>query len=43
MCDSGEEGIHVVKHIFFCRRFLLVMRSIGHHEGFYCFPSYEEI
>ena len=32
--DFGEGGIHAVKHIVFYRRFLLVMRSSHHHEGF---------
>ena len=34
ICDFGKGGIHAIKHIFFCRRFLLVTRSRRHHEGF---------
>ena len=34
MWDSGEGRIPVIKHIFFCRRLLLVMRSKYHHEEF---------
>ena len=28
---------------YFCRRFLLVKRSRGHHEGLYCFSGCEEM
>ena len=34
ICDFGEERVHVVKHIFSFRTFLLVTRSGYHHEGF---------
>ena len=27
ICDFGEGGVDVIKHIFFCRRALLVTRS----------------
>ena len=33
-CDFGEGGAHAIKHIFFCRRLLLVTRSRRHREGF---------
>ena len=37
----GEGGIYAIKHICFCRRFLLVMRRSYHPEKFYCFSRYE--
>ena len=37
-----REYVHQA-HIFFCRRFLLVLRSRHHHEGLLCFSGYEEI
>ena len=33
ICNFGEGGVHAIKHIFFFR-FLLVMSSSCHHEGF---------
>ena len=47
ICDFGETGVCVVKHIFFffffCRMFLLVMRSSCHHEGFSRYEEIEEL
>ena len=50
ICDFGEGGVYAIKHIFFCRRFLLVSwrlllvpRSRRHHEGIECFSRYEEM
>ena len=34
ICDFGEGGVHAIKHIFFCKRFLLVTRSRHQHEEF---------
>ena len=31
--DFGEGAVHAIKHVFFCRRFLLITRSSSsHHE-----------
>ena len=36
ICDFGGGGVHAIKHIlfFFNRRFLLVVGSSYHYEGF---------
>ena len=43
ICDFGEGGVHAIKYVIFCRRFLLVMRSSCHHEGFHAFLDKEDI
>ena len=34
ICDFGEGTVHVVKHTFFCRRLLLVIKNSRHQDGY---------
>ena len=32
ICDFGERGVHAIKHIFFCRKFVKSCEASASHE-----------